>query len=637
MVQRACPAHGSNVALSLVLFIALFSMSACGRIGMQSIPTSGGDAGPSEDSGSDACATRCENPNGAAECSEGQCILTCATGYADCDSQSDNGCETALSTTVDDCGSCGGLCTNDHGETMCSEGLCSPACTSGHADCDGDAANGCESSLLGTAHCGACGVSCSNAHGTTRCDDGSCSPSCDDGFADCDGLSQNGCETNVASDPQHCGACTTSCNPASQICVAGTCETSPCSAGLGECDADPTLACETDLETSLEHCGFCGNACAVANGTAECAAGSCLVAGCEGSFGDCDGLASSGCETPLSSTTDHCGACGSGCMNPHGSTSCADSTCQPACSSGYGDCDSSRPNGCETTLDTIDHCGSCGMVCPANGGTPVCNAGVCGTVCDLSGTFALKLTVPTTWPSSTTIAAGSGTFTYWALLEWTQSGTSLTGSVKPCGEVVPDFSMVPPLSEDYGVTYAASVYDTTPLPSTGTSGSLGGTGPGSSFTLAPSALMLGVELSDPVNDAWPSQNTLLSMNLHRDADADGKPGLSGAYKSGGGYSQIPVNTFASTRARTGYIATRVVFSLSGTLTSCTQSSGSASAQDIDNHTLGCRISTDSRDCNGTEADHLDSNTPNFQTQPSSYSLLKIAAGAACSDVGAALP
>ena len=643
-----------------MLLLWLLGSLGCGRLGISLIgaspnvnrdagnggydhPDASQDAGPvagrdaSQDAGPadpNMCSVVCENANGIAECAADSCIITCANGYADCDDSTENGCETSVASTADHCGTCTNACLNEHGAAMCSDGLCTPACTAGYADCDNMARNGCETDLNTVEHCGECAVSCSNAHGATSCNAGVCSPTCDATHTDCDGDPNNGCEANTDSDPRHCGTCTNTCNFASQICVGGACEISPCSAGFGECDGDAVVGCETDIQTSLDHCGFCGNMCTLANGSAQCSGGECLVGSCDASFGDCDALPSNGCETALASTTEHCGACDRGCMNAHGTTSCSGSECVPACSSQFGDCDTSRLNGCETPIDTVTNCGSCGMACPANGGTPVCNSGVCGTVCDLNGKFALKLTTPTTWSSTPYLKSGNGTFTHWALLTLSQSGTSLSASIAICGHVIPDFaSAVVP--ETYGVTYANAAYDGTLMPGTSGTATLGGLGPGSSFMFARSALLVGAQLADPVNGTWPSRASL--ANLTADGDKDMKYGVTGSYKSGGGYTYVPANSLATARAMRGYIATRVRFQLNGTLTSCSQSSGGATVQNIDTHTLGCRISGDSRDCSDSEADFLDTRAPSFQPQAASYQLVKIDDNLGCSAVRAALP
>jgi hypothetical protein len=71
----------------------------------------------------------------------------CPAGYADCDGQPGNGCERALTTNTD-CGGCGVPCALPHAVTSCAAGACAfVACSAGFHDCDGDAANGCESAV----------------------------------------------------------------------------------------------------------------------------------------------------------------------------------------------------------------------------------------------------------------------------------------------------------------------------------------------------------------------------------------------------------------------------------------------------------------------------------------------------------
>ena len=68
-------------------------------------------------------------------------------------------------------------------------------CSVGFADCDGNPANGCETSLSTTANCAACGVACTRPNATATCVTGVCSiASCDLGFSNCDGAGVNGCE-----------------------------------------------------------------------------------------------------------------------------------------------------------------------------------------------------------------------------------------------------------------------------------------------------------------------------------------------------------------------------------------------------------------------------------------------------------
>jgi hypothetical protein len=478
-----------------------------------------------------------------------------------------------------------------------------------------------------------CLASCFNAHGSAECVDGSCVQSCASGYADCDANRANGCEINLESDPSHCGSCRTSCDASSEQCVRGSCERSPCPVGRAECDDDLSLLCETDLTSSSSHCGYCGNACVAAHGSASCMQRSCSLDGCDTGYADCDKLVENGCEADLGSSALHCGGCGNVCRNEHGATRCSAGNCAPQCATGFGDCDGQVENGCETALNTPEQCGMCGRVCPANDGVAMCSAGACSVSCDLSGSYALRFSVPSSWPASTFVASGNGDFSFWSLLRLTQTGTNVSGTLVPCGEVVPDFRSMPIINERYGVSIPNAAFDRTPLPAgVAATATLSANAPGARLTLARTAFLIGASMSDPINGSWPSSQSLNQV----DADGDGKPGFSAPYKSSG-YNMPPTDTLGMDRAQTAYLATRIVFSLSGALDGCTRSTGSVSPRNLDVHTVGCRVVGNGRDCTQLEADYLDVNAPDFQLGTGTYELTKIANGAACPAVRMALP
>jgi hypothetical protein len=595
----------------------------------------GGDSDAAEDAG---CPTLCENENGSASCDTGSCVVSCALGYADCDGNPTNGCEANTSDGMMTCGDCTRSCMNAHGASMCTAGLCSSSCDVSYGDCDSDATNGCETQLQSVTSCGACGASCTNAHGTTACPAGTCVPTCASGYANCDGEPSNGCETDLMNDPAHCGSCPRACGTNGQICVAGACQASPCVAGRGECDGNLGVTCETDLTTSLGNCGFCGNACSTANGSPQCSAGSCGVRTCNAGFGNCDSNVANGCETPLASTTAHCGGCGAACTNANGTTSCAASSCVPSCSTGFGDCDGLRQNGCETGLNSVTNCGVCGRSCPAGGGAPTCNAGVCGVSCNLSGTYALKMTLQATWPSGSVIAGGSGTFQFWMKLQGTHSGSSMAATLTECGRFIPDFraSLV---NENFNYGYPNSLFDGNFLPSSSATVTLGSSSPGASFTLPPSATQMGINMADPINGSWPSLASGIAAGIRVDHDRDGDPGVTAVYSNTGGrvHPRTSSSVFGFNRADNPYVASRVSFSLNGSLSSCTQSSGAASFSHVDTRIFACNRSGSTTGCTATEADFLDRNCLNYSLGSATYNLLKVADGASCATIRAALP
>lgn len=120
------------------------------------------------------CDTVCPtDPNSTATCTDGACGSVCHVGFEDCDLDAP-GCETNVGEDVDHCGACdaapcpGGL----NGVATCSGGKCDLTCVLGFAECDKDPANGCETpTLADTANCGSCGNKCDEG---TKCVGGAC-------------------------------------------------------------------------------------------------------------------------------------------------------------------------------------------------------------------------------------------------------------------------------------------------------------------------------------------------------------------------------------------------------------------------------------------------------------------------------
>ena len=331
------------------------------------------------------CGVTCSLSHATETCSNGICeISSCDSGWADCDGVESNGCETST-TTLTDCGGCGVACDLANATESCGSGTCRiVSCSTGFGDCDGLDATGCERSLRTTTDCGACGEVCDIPGASETCVTGTCTASsCDPGFADCDGDATNGCETrtNTATD---CGSCGTPCDlaHATESCVTGTCVLLACEEGWADCDGNPANGCETSTRT-LTNCGGCGVVCDLPNATESCASGACALEMCNPGYGNCDGMVSNGCETSLT-LLDHCGGCGVVCDLPRATESCATGTCAiTACDPGFGDCDGTAANGCETPLNTLTDCGSCGTTCDLPNASESCASGTCAiATCD---------------------------------------------------------------------------------------------------------------------------------------------------------------------------------------------------------------------------------------------------------------
>jgi len=169
-----------------------------------------------------ACSTACGADT---TCQSGVCSApVCGVGVANCNSLAADGCETPTDANVASCGACGNVCSFTNAVPQCNGGACGfDVCTMGYGDCDGIAANGCEVAFDTLANCGGCGTACSVANGTPVCNAGVCAVStCAAGFANCDGNAANGCEVNITNSASNCGACGVACT-GSNVCQAGVC------------------------------------------------------------------------------------------------------------------------------------------------------------------------------------------------------------------------------------------------------------------------------------------------------------------------------------------------------------------------------------------------------------------------------
>ncbi|MDO9019896.1 MAG: hypothetical protein Q8S73_24755 [Deltaproteobacteria bacterium] len=357
------------------------------------------------------CGRRCPAPpiGGRAVCSAGTCgisTLVCPSGLRDCNGVVLDGCEAAVLTDVNNCGSCGAQCPAVGGVASCAGGLCAIACTAGLGNCDGMSANGCETNVRASAmHCGACGRNCVLANARAGCAAGACTvAACNMGFGDCDRAAANGCETNLSADNRHCGACGNVC-PGGQTCVDGACRVT-CAAGQRVCAG----LC-VNVQTDNSHCGACGAVCAggtrCVGGACQCPTGQALCAGScrdlsadNGNCGACAracgagtvcsaGVCTSTCAAgttacsgvcrDLTSDPAHCMACGRACAFPNGVAGCRGGQCfLAACAPGFADCDGMAANGCETNTGTAsEHCGVCGNRCQFASAGASCVGGRC--------------------------------------------------------------------------------------------------------------------------------------------------------------------------------------------------------------------------------------------------------------------
>jgi len=183
---------------------------------------------------SDACST--PQPNTGYGCKAGQCMKKCINNAADCNGDMEqstcdgDGCEVVGLDTNENCGGCGIRCTKPSEECI-DEGngyVCAVPCAKvGQTMCRGE----CVDLLNDVSSCGACGDKCDapGPNQVSSCSKGVCVYACAPGFGDCNGNAADGCETNLRQHPGNCGACGNACDlAAGQPCIEGACLMKEC-------------------------------------------------------------------------------------------------------------------------------------------------------------------------------------------------------------------------------------------------------------------------------------------------------------------------------------------------------------------------------------------------------------------------
>jgi hypothetical protein len=179
------------------------------------------------------------------------------------------------------------------------------------------------------AHCGGCGVACpARAHASNACAMGACTFTCDAGFADCDGDAANGCEVDTRGD--HAATAAHAAPPAprptgSPGARRAHAPSRPATRASATATGWRPTAARSTPASSAAHCGRCGGACpAPANGAAVCTAGVCTLGACSEGFADCNAMDADGCETNVNTSASHCGRCGMVCA---GGQMCSSGVC----------------------------------------------------------------------------------------------------------------------------------------------------------------------------------------------------------------------------------------------------------------------------------------------------------------------
>jgi hypothetical protein len=211
-----------------------------------------------------SCTNDCTTQPGTWTCENGSCkISQCPAGKGECDGNAATVCETDVTNSTLHCGFCNNPCSLPNATGECKASACAiKSCDPGFADCDQQVSNGCQSQH----ECRPlrkCDRPCSNSNvGTAVCSAGVCTSTCSPGYGNCVTPAQpaadDGCETNLLTDPAHCGQCSGACsatNVTTKVCAAGKC-TPVCNTGFGDCNAGlspaPNDGCETPVSTVPE-------------------------------------------------------------------------------------------------------------------------------------------------------------------------------------------------------------------------------------------------------------------------------------------------------------------------------------------------------------------------------------------------
>jgi hypothetical protein len=124
-----------------------------------------------------------------------------------------------------------------------------------------------------------------------------------------------------------------------------------------------------------------------------------------------------------------------------------------------------------------------------------------------------------------------------------------------------------------------------------------------------------------------------------DADSDGKPGMLAVPKNGGGYVLPPtaIGLIGSAPAADNiYLVSRTSVGLAGKTTTCEEQAGTATIKYFDSHVVGCHVKG-AAECNPTQVDFIDQSRSIYKATSGTFKSKKVADGATCADVRAALP
>ena len=130
-------------------------------------------------------------------------------------------------------------------------------CPTGYANCNGNNSDGCETAITTPEHCGGCKTACGAvANGTAACVNSKCTVKCTAPYQDCDGKYDNGCEIPVGQG--------NACDGNGLASFSGT--KPPC--GTPYCGS--ATASDAVVNFGTWYCSFCDHCYTFSNGGAYC-------------------------------------------------------------------------------------------------------------------------------------------------------------------------------------------------------------------------------------------------------------------------------------------------------------------------------------------------------------------------------
>lgn len=306
-----------------------------------------------------------------------------------------------------------------------------------------------------------------------------------------------------------------------------------------------------------------------------------------------------------------------------GSTSPTSPTGDPMGDSGDADATTDEPSGPSPSDDGDDTDSG-----PDDDGGPPA-----GT-CDFDMTAAIRLTVDVTWAGGIAVLEGAGAIDIWLLGELDAEGSDVALSGRVCSIALPDFATgLLAGNETYGTMFPDAVWSSPTMPTIDAHASISSPDPGATLHLERGAVVLGATMSDPLNDAWPADWHALATTDH---DGDASPGITAAAKTGGGYAYPRIDILNSdARAQAIHLVSRTTMEFDGTVDTCDSAVGDAVIT-MENHAVGC-ATVGGGSCSDGQTTTLDNNMPQFVVQGGSFELVRLADGADCAAVFAALP